>query len=274
MCGLKTLGGIGCAILASWGAARAGAQVTFFDGDFAESGWEHSILWSRGAVTLGPMRREASGGNPGAYQRGEHTSDGPWATIYDGHLYLDGGSYDPAVHGAIDTIDVEYDYIDFLPGGTQNGILLRQDGRSFIRAVDSSGHSAWTRVALTGLTGGDPNWSETTAGGVVSGAPDLSATAAPIVVGYYTFNWSLSQGFFIQREWGIDNFTVTMNPQSLPCPADLNGDGVIDLADLGILLADFGCVAPGPCPGDIDGDGDTDLADLGILLSEFGNACP
>jgi choice-of-anchor B domain-containing protein len=58
------------------------------------------------------------------------------------------------------------------------------------------------------------------------------------------------------------------------CPADLNNDGLIDLADLGILLADFGCVAPGPCPGDIDGDGDTDLADLGILLSEFGNACP
>jgi hypothetical protein len=58
------------------------------------------------------------------------------------------------------------------------------------------------------------------------------------------------------------------------CPADLNGDGVIDLADLGILLADFGCTAPGPCPGDINGDGNTDLADLGILLSEFGNTCP
>jgi uncharacterized protein (DUF2141 family) len=59
-----------------------------------------------------------------------------------------------------------------------------------------------------------------------------------------------------------------------PCPADLNGDGAVDLADLGILLADFGCAAPGPCAGDIDGDGDTDLADLGILLSNFGQSCP
>jgi hypothetical protein len=58
------------------------------------------------------------------------------------------------------------------------------------------------------------------------------------------------------------------------CPADLNGDGVVDLADLGILLADFGCAPPGPCVGDINGDGSTDLADLGILLSEFGNTCP
>ena len=54
------------------------------------------------------------------------------------------------------------------------------------------------------------------------------------------------------------------------CVGDLDGDGDTDLADLGILLADFGCVPPGPCPGDLDGDGDTDLADLGILLADFG----
>ncbi|MCH8807593.1 MAG: hypothetical protein IH986_16115 [Planctomycetes bacterium] len=48
------------------------------------------------------------------------------------------------------------------------------------------------------------------------------------------------------------------------------------MADLGILLADFGCVAPGPCVGDLDGDGDgdTDLADLGILLADFGCGSP
>ena len=69
-----------------------------------------------------------------------------------------------------------------------------------------------------------------------------------------------------------DIYFLRINPN--PCPADLNGDGVIDLADLGILLADFGCVPPGPCVADINGDGNTDLADLGILLSEFGTTCP
>ena len=59
------------------------------------------------------------------------------------------------------------------------------------------------------------------------------------------------------------------------CVGDLDGDGDTDLADLGILLADFGCTAgPGNCPGDIDCDGDTDLADLGILLANFGRTCP
>jgi hypothetical protein len=56
------------------------------------------------------------------------------------------------------------------------------------------------------------------------------------------------------------------------CPGDLNGDGFTDLADLGILLADFGCLPPPNCLGDLDGDGDTDLADLGILLADFGCA--
>ena len=53
------------------------------------------------------------------------------------------------------------------------------------------------------------------------------------------------------------------------CAGDLDGDGDTDLADLGILLADFGCTGGG-CAGDLDGDGDTDLADLGILLADFG----
>jgi hypothetical protein len=52
-------------------------------------------------------------------------------------------------------------------------------------------------------------------------------------------------------------------------PGDLNGDGHVDLTDLALLLADYGCGAP-PCPGDTDGDGDTDLADLATLLGNFG----
>jgi hypothetical protein len=54
------------------------------------------------------------------------------------------------------------------------------------------------------------------------------------------------------------------------CRGDLNGDGRTDLADLGILLGDFGCLPPGPCVGDLNNDGRTDLADLGILLADFG----
>ena len=57
-------------------------------------------------------------------------------------------------------------------------------------------------------------------------------------------------------------------------PADLNGDGCVDQSDLGILLADFGCILDAePCAGDINRDGFTNQADLGILLAGFGAGC-
>jgi len=54
-------------------------------------------------------------------------------------------------------------------------------------------------------------------------------------------------------------------------PGDLNGDGIVDGADLGILLNAWGvCVVPGAgCPEDLNGDGVVDGADLGILLNNW-----
>jgi len=52
------------------------------------------------------------------------------------------------------------------------------------------------------------------------------------------------------------------------CPADFDGDGDVDTADLLYLLGAWG--TPG---GDVDGDGDTDTADLLALLAAWGE-CP
>jgi len=48
---------------------------------------------------------------------------------------------------------------------------------------------------------------------------------------------------------------------------DLNGDGIVDGADLGILLASWGDCAG--CPEDLDGNGVVDGSDLGVLLSNW-----
>ncbi|MDY7109467.1 MAG: hypothetical protein SYC29_12600, partial [Planctomycetota bacterium] len=58
--------------------------------------------------------------------------------------------------------------------------------------------------------------------------------------------------------WGIDE----------DCPADFDGDGDVDTADLLYLLS-----AWGTGDGDVDGDGDTDTADLLALLAAWGQ-CP
>ncbi len=65
---------------------------------------------------------------------------------------------------------------------------------------------------------------------------------------------------------------VTLTVEDIvPCVADLNGDGKVDGADLGLLLADWG-----PCAGclaDIAPNGAVDGADLGLLLAAWG-PCP
>lgn len=52
---------------------------------------------------------------------------------------------------------------------------------------------------------------------------------------------------------------------------DLNGDGVVDVSDLLMLLAQWGtCPLSENCPADLNGDGAVDVSDLLILLANWG----
>ncbi len=60
-------------------------------------------------------------------------------------------------------------------------------------------------------------------------------------------------------------------PDVCECLEDINGDGQVNLSDLGLVLANFG--GPGSySEGDINGDGQINLSDLGLILSKWG-AC-
>jgi agmatine/peptidylarginine deiminase len=65
--------------------------------------------------------------------------------------------------------------------------------------------------------------------------------------------------------------TVTSITPAPACPGDFDGGGLVDGADLGVLLAQWGA-CPG-CQPDLNGDGLVDGADLGVLLAGWG-ACP
>ncbi len=56
-----------------------------------------------------------------------------------------------------------------------------------------------------------------------------------------------------------------------PCFADVNNDNTVDLADLNIVLGNFGQTTP---DGDTNSDDVVDLADLNRVLSDFGTDCP
>jgi hypothetical protein len=58
------------------------------------------------------------------------------------------------------------------------------------------------------------------------------------------------------------------------CLGDINGDNVVNVSDLLLLLGAWGtCPTPDNCPGDFNGDGVVNVADLLIMLSAWG-ACP
>lgn len=91
----------------------------------------------------------------------------------------------------------------------------------------------------------------------------LAAAQAISDDGTVIVGWGYSGFIFNQQAW------VATLPAAPTCEGDLNGDDVVNGADLGELLG-----AWGPCPGcsaDLNGDGTVDGADLGIMLGAWGS---
>jgi hypothetical protein len=85
-----------------------------------------------------------------------------------------------------------------------------------------------------------------------------------------TFGGRIPEGVSTEIRFLLKDFpSISFFQPAPPCPADLNGDGITDGADLGLLLASWN--QPGIA--DLNGDGDTDGADLGLLLASWGS-CP
>lgn len=85
---------------------------------------------------------------------------------------------------------------------------------------------------------------------------DASFAGATGGIGFYGFS---------QDNVILSNVCVTPTPGD--CPADINGDGVVDGGDLGIVLAGFGGAGG---TADVNQDGIVDGSDLGIVLAAWG----
>jgi hypothetical protein len=114
---------------------------------------------------------------------------------------------------------------------------------------------------------------------VIATDPDLINTVALGTVA--GSSWAVPAGMLAcgtQYYWGVTANGIGGTSGSTPgvfsfttgLTADINGDGVVDTADLGILIGAFGTAGPS---GDLNADGIVDTADLGALIGGFGLTC-
>ena len=135
---------------------------------------------------------------------------------------------------------------------------------TFVIDISNNDGASWVNVEVVGPTGSE------TAGGWIYHEFNVADFVTPTNQVKLRFVASdLGDGSIVEA--AIDDFQIT-TPVCETCASDLNGDLVVDLADLGIVLSDFGCVSA--CVGDLTGDDRTDLSDLGTMLAEFGANCP
>jgi hypothetical protein len=66
-----------------------------------------------------------------------------------------------------------------------------------------------------------------------------------------------------------DQFPIRYSPPKIDCPADLDGSGAVNGADLGLLLASWNTIN-----GDLNHDGTTNGADIGLMLAAWGACTP
>lgn len=74
----------------------------------------------------------------------------------------------------------------------------------------------------------------------------------------------------VDGDEGDGVLSISCTPIGGGCPEDVNDDGVIDGADLGLLLGAWGTSNP---DADVNGDGFVNGADLGLVLGAWGSDC-
>lgn len=89
----------------------------------------------------------------------------------------------------------------------------------------------------------------------------------------YTYNAALGK-VTLSRALATGAGSVTTIKAFTKRAADLNADGVVNVADLTVFLGAFGTAVPANTGGDLNGDGLVNVADLTIFLGAFGSgAC-
>jgi subtilisin family serine protease len=152
------------------------------------------------------------------------------------------------------------------------GLFISAPGENILTTdrMGTAGYSNGNTTVIDGTSFASP-YAAGVAALVLSVNPDLSPSEVETILAA-TAKDRGTPGYNTTFGWGIvDAHAAALAAlDTLPgtsCPADLDGSGTVDSADLLILLAAWG---PCDCPEDLNGSGEVDSADLLELLSAWG----
>jgi hypothetical protein len=147
-------------------------------------------------------------------------------------------------------------------------------GNGFSNVVNVNGNNlilddlAGRNAPLEGRIDFDNNTYELSFDGVVQGTFPLLNT--PSTFGQVTLQWGTSASTPDYRQILIDDLAIDFVDDRVP--GDANGDGNVNLADFGVLRANFGSTNVVYATGDFNADNLVNLADFGILRANFGTS--
>ncbi len=168
----------------------------------------------------------------------------------------------PLVNGAgpdLNVYEVDFGVLEF---GLID-VLVSADGVTFFSVKSSEG-------AAVDIDGDEAHNNPSYARSYDLGPSGLAEARFVRVRALSPGNAGNGDGFDLDAVGGVNIRDLPPCPSF--CPADVNGDGTVDFADLNIVLSEYNTSAPGS-PADVDQDGDVDFADLNLVLSAYNAPC-
>ena len=147
-----------------------------------------------------------------------------------------------------------------LPNGN---VLITEGNQGDIREVDAEENIVWRYINPVTNQGALPQGAQPTNNGVfhanryAANHPALAGASLP--------------GLGVLEITNFLPFCTLFPEEEGTCPVDLSGNQLIDVADLLLVLADFGCNMM--CDSYLDEDGSVSVSDILALLAQFGQSC-
>lgn len=198
-------------------SAFARADIVVSDSEFAPSDWTVTVIHATNGAN-GSATQATTGGNPGAFRDLMHTMPSP-SGLWLFHRFH-ASTYDPAVQGAIATLDYSEDQRMLGAGVVATRPALLQDGVVYSTPGGIVSGVSWVTYSEQGLTHLQFANLVPAGDGMSPGTqhPDFSGNGSPIQFGFIRANTHFGPPSPLVLEHGIDSWTFTCFSET-PVPA-------------------------------------------------------